>query len=179
MPRKKFTKMRHISLAAHQAAVEIAIMHSLKKPLVNVCSVVTHHKTVFKFIADCKVRPTENGQWDEAIVFPSKKAKKALLYVFEQIGDTTSGAAIEIRDKTTAPDAFFFGIREVRDSGFLSLPLNDPATKFAVCFLPPLSLLSPFSLPSSPASPYASIANWRWICGKRRWRLILLYPYSS
>lgn len=137
-----------MSLAAHQAAVELCLMQSLGKPLTSVCDVVEHEKPVFKLLWKCKVQPTENGQWGDALVYPNKEAQNALVYIFEQIGGQPQAAALVDATEAAEEDAEaveyeetaevdgtrlpFFGYQDVRDTGFLSLPLNDPALKFAV-----------------------------------------------
>jgi hypothetical protein len=149
MLKKKVTKKGHLSLAAHQAAVEVCLMHTLNKPLSKVCDVVEHDKSVFKMIWKSKIQPSANGQWSGAVAYPNKEAEKALIYIFEQVGsqpqpavpeeaaEETAEASEASEFEESAPEwnastAPFFGYADVRDKGFLSLPLSDPATKFAV-----------------------------------------------
>ncbi|KAF7118086.1 hypothetical protein CNMCM5793_007472 [Aspergillus hiratsukae] len=160
MLKKKLTKFGHIHLAAHQAAVELCLMHALKKPLTRICDVVEHEKPVFKLIWKCKIEPNAEGQWGQSLIYPDDEAKDVLVYIFEQIGeqaDTT--AAADVAEEEVQEDAeteeyeepvedsiskahtpVFFGYRSVPDKGFLSLSFNDPETKFA--FLKRLSQLS-------------------------------------
>ncbi|PKX90837.1 mitochondrial 54S ribosomal mL50 protein [Aspergillus novofumigatus IBT 16806] len=158
MLKKKLTKEGHLHLAAHQAAVEICLMHALKKPLTKICDVVEHEKPVFKLIWKCKIKPNAESQWGQSLVYPDDESKDVLVYIFEQIGggaDTTAVPAEEevqedaeteeheepVEDSVSqAPTPPFFGYRSVQDKGFLSLSLNDPETKFA--FLKRLSQLS-------------------------------------
>ncbi|KAL2857817.1 glucosidase II beta subunit-like protein-domain-containing protein [Aspergillus pseudoustus] len=151
---RRLTKLGQLSLAAHQTAVELCLMHTLKKPLTNVCDVVEHEQPVFKLIWNCKIQPKSNSQWSSAVVFPDKDTEDALVYVFEQIGGAQEAAAKEVSE--TAEDAEvseteaaevaeaeyedavpkattqpFFGYPDVKDKGFLDLSLDDPATKFA------------------------------------------------
>ncbi|EAW19434.1 mitochondrial 54S ribosomal mL50 protein [Aspergillus fischeri NRRL 181] len=158
MLKKKLTKEGHLHLAAHQAAVEICLMHALKKPLTKICDVVEHEKPVFKLIWKCKIDPNAESQWGQSLVYPDDESKDVLVYIFEQIGggaDTTATPAEEevqedaeteelgesVGDSISqAPTPPFFGYRSVQDKGFLSLSLNDPETKFA--FLKRLSQLS-------------------------------------
>ncbi|PKY01281.1 hypothetical protein P168DRAFT_293099 [Aspergillus campestris IBT 28561] len=154
---KRLTKKGQLSLAAHQAAVELCLMQSLGKPLTSVCDVAEHEKPVFKLLWKCKVQPTANGQWGDALVYPNKEAQNALVYIFEQIGGQPQAAAAPVDateaaeedaeaveyEETAEVDGHrlpFFGYQDVKDSGFLSLPLNDPALKFA--YLKRLSQLS-------------------------------------
>ncbi|KAF7180488.1 hypothetical protein CNMCM7691_009779 [Aspergillus felis] len=158
MLKKKLTKEGHLNLAAHQAAVELCLMHALKKPLTKICDVVEHEKPVFKMIWKCKIEPNAESQWGQSLVHPDDEAKDVLVYIFEQIGegaDTTAAPAeeevqedVETEEyEETVEDSIsqaaappFFGYRSVQDKGFLSLSLNDPETKFA--FLKRLSQLS-------------------------------------
>ncbi|KAF7168519.1 hypothetical protein CNMCM5623_001539 [Aspergillus felis] len=158
MLKKKLTKEGHLNLAAHQAAVELCLMHALKKPLTKICDVVEHEKPVFKMIWKCKIEPNAESQWGQSLVYPDDEAKDVLVYIFEQIGegaDTTAAPAeeevqedVETEEyEETVEDSIsqaaappFFGYRSVQDKGFLSLSLNDPETKFA--FLKRLSQLS-------------------------------------
>lgn len=150
MLKNKLTKKGHLALAAHQAAVELCLMHALNKPLTSVCDVVEHDKAVFKLLWKCKIQPS--GQWDQALIYPDDETKEALVYIFEQIGAQQSETAAvaepaeaaeeaieesEFEETTVesqwdAPTTPFFGYSDVRDRGYLSLPLEDVNTKFAV-----------------------------------------------
>ncbi|PWY69571.1 hypothetical protein BO70DRAFT_365844 [Aspergillus heteromorphus CBS 117.55] len=137
-----------LSLAAHQAAVEICLMHALNKPLVSVCDVTEHEKPIFDMIYECKIQP--NGEWSKALEYPNKRTQDTLAYIFEQIGAQPAAPAAEetaedlveaseleengeIADEpaSDSQDAPFFGYQDVQDEGFLSLPLTDAVTKFA------------------------------------------------
>ncbi|KAF7589865.1 hypothetical protein BBP40_003577 [Aspergillus hancockii] len=171
MLKKKVTKKGHLSLAAHQAAVEISLMHTLNKPLSKVCDVVEHDKSVFKLIWKCKIQPNANGQWSEAVAYPNKEAEKALTYIFEQIGSQPEPAvAEEAAEEAIEASEFhesapewnnsslpFFGYADVRDKGFLSLPLSDPATKFA--FLKRFSQLSGHYFPDPVVNSIATVGQ--------------------
>ncbi|KAE8308390.1 ribosomal subunit 39S-domain-containing protein [Aspergillus transmontanensis] len=171
MLKKKVTKKGQLSLAAHQAAVEVSLMHSLNKPLSKVCDVVEHDKSVFKMLWKCKIQP---GEWSQAVVYPSKEAEKALVYIFEQIGGQPEPAVAEetaeeveeavdeskwedLVTEVNGPNVPFFGYADVRDKGFLSLSLNDPATKFA--FLKRFSQLSGHYLPDPVVHSVATVGQ--------------------
>ncbi|EIT79620.1 hypothetical protein AO1008_04648 [Aspergillus oryzae 100-8] len=171
MLKKKVTKKGQLSLAAHQAAVEVSLMHSLNKPLSKVCDVVEHDKSVFKMLWKCKIQP---GEWKQAVVYPSKEAEKALVYIFEQIGgqpesavaEETAEEVEEAVDESKWEDLVaevndsnvpFFGYADVRDKGFLSLSLSDPATKFA--FLKRFSQLSGHYLPDPVVHSVATVGQ--------------------
>lgn len=157
MVKERVTKRGQLNLAAHQAAVELCLLHALKKPLASICDVVEHDKSVFKMIWKCKIQPSVNGQWDGVLVYPNKETESALMYIFEQIGGQSETAAAKAAGETEAegenaaeeefdPLEFedprmkyaseeglpFFGYQGVRDRGFMSLALSDPAAKFAV-----------------------------------------------
>ncbi|KAB8075323.1 ribosomal subunit 39S-domain-containing protein, partial [Aspergillus leporis] len=174
MLKKKVTKKGHLSLAAHQAAVEVCLMHTLNKPLSKVCDVVEHDKSVFKMIWKSKIQPSANGQWSGAVAYPNKEAEKALIYIFEQVGsqpqpavpeeaaEETAEASEASEFEESAPEwnastAPFFGYADVRDKGFLSLPLSDPATKFA--FLKRFTQLSGHYFPDPVVNSLATVGQ--------------------
>lgn len=153
MLKQKLTKREHLYLAAHQTAVELCLLNALNKPLSSIYAVVEHDKSVFKMIWKCKIQPGANGQWDGVLTYPNKQTEAALVYIFEQIGGQPEAAIAEAAGETgqaeaeaetpaeeldedtyvsETPGLPFFGYQDVRDKGFLSLALNDPAAKFAV-----------------------------------------------
>lgn len=141
-------------------------MHELKKPLTDVCEIQEHVKTVFRMIWKCKIQPTEDrGSLDGRIIFPNKGTKDTLFFVFEQVGRDDEPEAVSkepVSEEAVAEDAVedadaieeeelddlhedlrqpnqpFFGIQRPRDTGFFTISLNDPATKFAVSISPHL-----------------------------------------
>lgn len=144
---RRVTKPGHLALAAHQAAVELCLMHSLDKPLARVCDVVEHEKAVLKLIWNCKIQP--NSQWNSALEYPDKETEEALVYIFQQIGaqngsiqpeeaaeeNVENAETEEIEEIEAAGPSKkvpFFGYQNVKDKGYLSLSLADPVTKFAV-----------------------------------------------
>ncbi|KAL4921601.1 ribosomal subunit 39S-domain-containing protein [Aspergillus aurantiobrunneus] len=143
---RRLTKPGHLALAAHQAAVELCLMHSLNKSLTSICDVVEHEEPVFKLIWNCKVQPKSSGGWDSALEYPDKETEDALVYIFKQIGaeeaapqaeqtaEEVEKAEAEFEDSDSAQEPRntpFFEYQDVQDQGFLSLSLSDPATKFA------------------------------------------------
>ena len=162
MLKKKLSTQGHVHLAAHQTAVELCLLHALNKPLTSICDVVEHDESVFKMISECKIQPGANGQWDGVLEYPNKEAESALVYIFEQIGgqpepvaaqetgevsteaENTAEDASEaspeleepVQESVSQPQGPFFGYADASDKAFLSLSLNDPVAKFAVCFLP-------------------------------------------
>ncbi|GKZ70227.1 hypothetical protein AnigIFM50267_005488 [Aspergillus niger] len=163
--KKKLRKQGPLSLAAHQAAVEICLMHALNKPLTSVCNVAEHDKAVFKMIWKTKIVPGEAGSWGSALQYHSKQAKEALVYIFEQIGGSQPEAVEQQQaaeetaeveefeeaawegEEEEVPKVPFFGYQEARDKGFLTLSLEDPETKFA--FLKRFSQLSGHFFPDN------------------------------
>ncbi|PYI10557.1 hypothetical protein BO78DRAFT_393977 [Aspergillus sclerotiicarbonarius CBS 121057] len=169
-PKKKLYKKGPLSLAAHQAAVEISLMHALNKPLTNVCNVVEHDKSVFKMIWQTKILPNSTN-WGEALEYRNENAKKSLFYIFEQIGSAQPETAKpadenaeveefedfeEFEDPSgAASKQAFFGYQDARFKGFLTLPLTDPATKFA--FLKRFSQLSGHFFPDNIVSQISTV----------------------
>ena len=84
--KKKLLDPKHLSLAAHLAASEIAMMDLLKLPLTNVCNASDHHELILSLLFKCKFQPSSET-WAEALVFPGPRARDILVYVFRQIGD--------------------------------------------------------------------------------------------
>ncbi|OJJ42971.1 hypothetical protein ASPZODRAFT_75413 [Penicilliopsis zonata CBS 506.65] len=151
--KKRLVKEGLVALAAHQAAVELALLRSLGKPLTAVCDVLEHDESIFKLIWECKIQPGAEGAWEGALVFPNEETEKALSFVFEQIGgvaeedipEATAAEAAEVDEAemefddveeesasaTSSKPIPFFGYDNVQDEGFLALSLDDLATKFA------------------------------------------------
>ncbi|KAL3445718.1 ribosomal subunit 39S-domain-containing protein [Aspergillus insuetus] len=181
---RRLTKPVHLSLAAHQTAVELSLLHTLKKPLTNICDVIEHEQPVFKLIRNCKIQPKSSGQWDSAVVYPDKETEEALVYIFEQIGGAQEAAAevaTEVAPETaedaelaeieaaeaedaeyeeevpTTPSPPFFGYRDVKDKGYLDLSLNDPITKFA--FLKRFSQLTGHLFPDPVIHQISSVQH--------------------
>ncbi|RAK99718.1 mitochondrial 54S ribosomal mL50 protein [Aspergillus ibericus CBS 121593] len=173
-PKHKLYKKGPLSLAAHQAAVEISLMQALNRPLTHVCKVVEHDKPIFKLIWKTKVLPT-SPNWGESLKFHNENAKKVLFYVFEQIGGTQPEAAeqeqavedIEVEEfenfeivedpSPPAPNPRFFGYTEPRFKSATSLPLTDPAIKFA--FLKRFSQLSGHYFPDNIVSQITNVKH--------------------
>ncbi|OJJ66688.1 hypothetical protein ASPBRDRAFT_137342 [Aspergillus brasiliensis CBS 101740] len=171
--KKKLRRQGPLSLAAHQAAVEICLMHALNKPLTSVCNVAEHDKAVFKMIWKTKIVPGEAGNWGSALEYHNKQAKEALVYIFEQIGGSQPEAVEqqEAAEETAEVEEFeeaawegeeeetskvpFFGYQDARDKGFLALSLEDPETKFA--FLKRFSQLSGHFFPDNIVHQISSV----------------------
>ncbi|KAL1986805.1 hypothetical protein VTN96DRAFT_5458 [Rasamsonia emersonii] len=177
---RKLVKKEYLHLAAHQTAVELCLMHELNKPLTRVCDIIEHEKSVFKMIWKCKIQPTEDsGSLTGRLVFANQSHKDTLYYVFEQVGrdpepepeaaskEASSEEAAEDADAVEeeqpeeveqprrSPGLPFFGIQKVRDTGFMSITLNDPATKFA--FLKRFAQLTGYHFPDPVVSSITSV----------------------
>ncbi|RAL15648.1 mitochondrial 54S ribosomal mL50 protein [Aspergillus homomorphus CBS 101889] len=168
---KKITKKELLSLAAHQAVVELCLMHKLGKPLTSICEVVEHDKLIFKMIWKTKIVPSSNGQWSEALEYPNKQAEEALVYIFKQIGAEEAAETVEATEQveeteepldeltedldTEQSKLAFCGYQKPRDNGHLSLSLNDPATKFA--FLKRFSQLTGHFFPDPAAQSITTV----------------------
>ncbi|KAL2828752.1 glucosidase II beta subunit-like-domain-containing protein [Aspergillus cavernicola] len=168
---RRLNKSVHLSLAAHQAAIELSLMHALNKPLVHICEVIEHEKPVFDLLWNCKIQSKSNGEWDSALVYPDKETEDALTYIFKQIGSQDSAPAAEpssenaedveaaeleepAKQRKSVP---FFGYPDVQDRGFLSLSLADPVTKFA--FLKRFSQLSGHYFPDHVIPSLTSVRH--------------------
>ncbi|KAJ5729322.1 uncharacterized protein N7483_003830 [Penicillium malachiteum] len=112
-------KPRKLPFASHQAAVEIAIMQLLGKPLDSICEVGTHNHTVQQLIDACTFVDAESGT---ALRFPKQKTLEALVFVFNQIGGKTE-VQVESPEKLI--------IEKSVEGTSHSLSLTDPAVKFA------------------------------------------------
>ncbi|KAL1968531.1 hypothetical protein VTN77DRAFT_1741 [Rasamsonia byssochlamydoides] len=181
---RKLVKKEHLRLAAHQTAVELCLMHELKKPLTAVCDILEHERSVFRMIWKCKIQPAEDsGSLDGRLVFPNKNYKDTLYYVFEQVGrapeleeaseeaaskeaaseEAVDPEAIEEEDPEDLEDIEedvrhpqpFFGIIRPRDKGFLTISLTDPATKFA--FLKRFAQLTGYHFPDPVISSIKTV----------------------
>ncbi|KAL3463163.1 ribosomal subunit 39S-domain-containing protein [Aspergillus heterothallicus] len=118
---RRLTKPGQLSLAAHQSAVELCLMHTLKKPLTNVCDVVEHEQAVFKLIWNCKIQPKLTSQWESAVVFPDKETEDALVYIFKQIGEVQEAGEQEAaagEAPETSEDAELAEIAEIEAAEF-------------------------------------------------------------
>ncbi|KAL4930695.1 mitochondrial 54S ribosomal mL50 protein [Aspergillus undulatus] len=163
---RQLTQPGHLALAAHQTAVEISMMQSLKKNPLRVCDVVEHEQPIFEMIYNCKIQFQGNRR--AHIYYPNEETRDALKFVFEQIGSppkaapkaeqTATGegaekaeseaeaaaeAETEEVEEAEAPQpsaAPFFGYQDVKDKGVFALPLVSADTKFA--FLKRFSQLS-------------------------------------
>ncbi|KAJ5752478.1 hypothetical protein N7520_009395 [Penicillium odoratum] len=118
-------KVRAVPLAAHQAAVEICLMHMLGKSLTSVCEVATHDPKIQAMLDSCVVLGSE--PLSTALRFPDAKTMEALVFVFRQIGGKTD-AQIESPEK--------FIIEEVPEKNIAqgphhALSLVDSQVKFA------------------------------------------------
>ncbi|KAI9375436.1 ribosomal subunit 39S-domain-containing protein [Aspergillus egyptiacus] len=169
---RRLKKERHLALAAHQAAVELCLLHGLNKPLARICDVVEHEEAVLDLIMKCKIQPKSEGQWDSAVVYPDKETEDALLYIFEQIGAEAPAPAAENGADDAAEEAEsveaaeeepveqrrripFPGHKEVQDKGFLSLSLADPVVKFA--FLKRFAQLTGHYFPDPVIQSFSSL----------------------
>ena len=116
------TRTRPILPAAHQAAVEICLLHLLGKPLTSICQVNRHNTQIREMIENCTVQPSAAQGWE--VKFPDAKTQEALVFVFSQIGGQGE-VQIESGD-------FVKRDRNAEVQPYRSLSLVDPEFKFAV-----------------------------------------------
>lgn len=117
---------RAIPTAAHQAAVEISLMQMLGKPLTSICTVSYHLGRIQLMINNCVVDGSETEQWNTALRFPDQQTMDALVFVFNQIGESTESKEIE------SPESFLVKEEASEPEAYRALSLADPTVKFAV-----------------------------------------------
>lgn len=96
--RKRASESAHFRSAAHSVAIELSLLHELKKPLSLACDVSRHDEQIWKMIKNCQI---ENG----TLTFPKEKTKEALFFVFNQLGESPESqteAAAEAVEQTEA-----------------------------------------------------------------------------
>lgn len=130
---------RTIPAAARQAAVEVSLMQMLGKPPASICDVAMHHSQIRDMIMKCVFDGSVTEQWNTALRFPDQKTMDALVFVFNQIGESTESKEIE------SPETFLSKQKaDDSDESYRALSLVDPTVKFAVC-LPRISLQAHFA----------------------------------
>lgn len=147
--------------AAHSVAIELSILHELKKPLSLACDVPRHDEKIWQMIRKCQII-------EGSINFPDNKEKKTLLFVFNQLGETPGAQTEAAAEATEEPEAAAEEELEVegatvpgesngivdavysyalkaknppKHEGYLDFSLADPAVKFAVSYSHLLHLL--------------------------------------
>lgn len=139
MARTKLTTERPLALAASQAAVEISLMYMLNRPLYNVCKIVEHDKEILQMILKCRINPTP--LWGSDVVFPDSQTEQVLRYIFDQLGPRKESAPADSAHKTKSDpvkpkddEDMKQRYLETKPMAFTALPLNNPKTRFVVCF---------------------------------------------
>ncbi|EEA25794.1 hypothetical protein TMatcc_005971 [Talaromyces marneffei ATCC 18224] len=157
---KKANRSAHFRSAAQSVAVELSLLHELKKPLSLACDLTRHDQMIWKMIRECQIK-------DGNLKFPNEKTKETLFFVFNQLGETpevqtettaeATEAAVDVTEQLEAEAVADeeFEVEEVaeveepqgivdavhsfalkhtkapKDEGYLQFSLADPAIKFA------------------------------------------------
>ncbi|KUL87239.1 hypothetical protein ZTR_03332 [Talaromyces verruculosus] len=155
---KKASDSAQFRSAAKSVAIELSILHELKKPLSLACDVPRHDERIWQMIRKCQIS-------EGSLKFPDNKEKKILLFVFNQLGETpsaqTEDAAAEATEQPEAEaeatvdtteqleaeavaepeerrgivDAVYSyalkATKPPKHEGYLDFSLADPAVKFA------------------------------------------------
>ncbi|CRG89792.1 hypothetical protein PISL3812_06831 [Talaromyces islandicus] len=137
LTRSKATTKQHVRCAAHSAAVELCILHELKKPLEAVFEATQHAKIIYRAMMKCRINPDAQSL-DDALIYPKHPdAKKTLHFVFEQLGSQTEEPPTSAEEKRAAkfsqPASKSYAVKsghEPADKGYLSFPLTDAAVRF-------------------------------------------------
>lgn len=95
--RKRASESAHFRSAAHSVAIELSLLHELKKPLSLACDVSRHDEQIWKMIKNCKI---DNG----SLTFPKEKTKNALYFVFNQLGETPEAQTEVAAEATEQPE---------------------------------------------------------------------------
>lgn len=166
-PRDRFVSLKKASdsaqfrSAAKSVAIELSILHELKKPLLLACDVPRHDEKIWQMIRKCQIS-------EGSLKFPDNKEKEILLFVFNQLGETpsaqTEATAAEATEQPEAKaettvdtteqleaeavaepeeprgivDAVYSyalkATKPPKHEGYLDFSLADPAVKFAVSY---------------------------------------------
>ncbi|KAH8698320.1 hypothetical protein BGW36DRAFT_357859 [Talaromyces proteolyticus] len=174
LARRKIRTKEHVRSAAHSVAVELCILHDLKKPLDVACDAAQHHQSVWAIIRRCQIK--ENAQsLDDALIYPSEESKKLLHFVFNQLGPqpenkVESNEEVELNSeaikaelktpKFYEPDTQSRAAKisfEPRDKGYLTLPLNKRSVKFA--YLKRLAQITGYPVPDTRANKAQNVKH--------------------
>lgn len=145
LTRSKARTKQHVRAAAHSVAVELCILHELKKPLEAALEATEHAKMIWNMMRKCRINPDAKSL-DGALIY-QKEHKKILRFVFKQLGEQSQeqpsdSAEAKAAAKFHQPKSKSHAVKisvEPEDKGYLSFPLTDPAVRFTVSihgFLP-------------------------------------------
>ncbi|WEW59061.1 hypothetical protein PRK78_004529 [Emydomyces testavorans] len=160
-----------ILTALHQTVVELCIMKELNKPLERICDVMEHEDLVLALINRVEIKPSSHPGID-ALIFPNEDKKSALLEYFRDLfADEAFENADNVNQSELAEAASESGepsklaelenvapeIRTPENLDFLSLPLEDPAFRFA--FLKRASQLTGYRVPDPEISSMTKVSS--------------------
>ncbi|KAL4797295.1 ribosomal subunit 39S-domain-containing protein [Aspergillus venezuelensis] len=83
---RRLTSPGHLAIAAHQTAVELALMYRMGRRVTDICEVVEHEKPIFDLIYNTRFELTTGERPTTMVHHESEEAKEALNFVFSQIG---------------------------------------------------------------------------------------------
>lgn len=102
-------------------------MQMLGKPPASICDVAMHHSQIRNMIMKCVFDGSAVEQWNTALRFPDQTTMDALVFVFNQIGESTESKEIE------SPETFLAKKKaDDSDESYRALSFADPTVKFAV-----------------------------------------------
>lgn len=122
-----------ILIAVHQAAVEIALIKLLNRPLLSICEVRKHPGSIQQMINQCGFDVSQK-EWSAALRFPNQEAIDALTFAFTQLNKPGKIKENEEIEEIESPESRIaepetLGLESTRA---LSLLLVDYDAKFAV-----------------------------------------------
>lgn len=146
--RSRKIQVRQLQEAAHQAAVELCMLHKIKKPLTSITESVggQYPEQISKMIMDCKVK--SDTDWENAIVFPNMRVQHALLHAFKHhvpgsryrslsTDKILQKAGVNLDDPQTKSQDKQMELEHKMASSagdYTTLEFRDPEVKFAVRF---------------------------------------------
>lgn len=156
---KKASNEIQFRSAAASVAIELSLLHELKKPLSLACDVPRHDERIWQMIRRCRIS-------EGSLRFHNKEEKETLFFVFNQLGETPEVQTEATVEATEQPEAEAvvedeLEVEEVEEAvesaephgivaavyshaleakkapkhdGYLDFSLADPAVKFAVSY---------------------------------------------
>ncbi|KAJ5683093.1 hypothetical protein N7462_006258 [Penicillium macrosclerotiorum] len=140
---------RPILVAAHQATVEICLMHMLGKPLAGICEVDDHNAQIQEMLDKCIIKGSDTQQWNNALRFPDQTTQEALVFVFNQIGGEGS--------KNLESPETLLAENTSKDASHNALSLANPEVKFA--YVKRLSQLLGRRIPDTTISSSSTVGD--------------------
>ncbi|EED21669.1 conserved hypothetical protein [Talaromyces stipitatus ATCC 10500] len=103
--RQKALTSAHFRSAAQSVAIELSLLHELKKPLSLACDVPRHDEMIWEMIQKCQINKSSSTTSLDAILkFPNKEIKDTLLFVFNQLGEIPEAQPEATVEATEQPE---------------------------------------------------------------------------